>query len=204
MSGASPVVFTERLRLEPITRAHAHDLWVIHNDERVARWYDGWKPTPEEALERATVMADSWRHFGAHKWTAYDRQTGELIGRGGLSPAPSDEDWGRIRAFLPGHAWVSETCRGPKGELVHANWVEIGWALRPQFWGHGYAAEIGQAGRAYAFDALGMQAVVSCTDHDNLRSRAVMERIGMSYAGVLKSLDGGADQTVRILLRPHR
>lgn len=197
-------MFTERLRLEPITPKHAHDLWVIHNDEHVARWYDGWKPTLDEALNRATAMADSWRHFGVHKWMAYDRETGELIGRGGPSPTPADPDWGRIDDLLPHQPWVRETRRGPLGEVVHANWVEIGWALRRPFWGHGYATEIGRAGLIYSFDSLDMQAVVSCTDHDNLRSRAVMERIGMSPAGVLNALDGGTDQTVHTLLRAQR
>ena len=201
---APGTVLTGRLRLEPITPAHADDLWTIHNDEHVARWYGGWTPTQDEALERAMAMAQSWRHFGAHKWMAYDRETGELVGRGGPSPTPADEDWGRIDKFLPQEPWVRETRRGPERDLVHANWVEIGWALRHQFWGRGYATEIGRAGLAYSFDELGMQAVVSCTDQDNLRSRAVMERIGMRHAGVLSSLDGGADQTVHTLLRCRR
>ncbi len=195
-------IFTERLRLEPITSDHAHDLWVVHNDDEVARWYGGSKPTPQEALERAKAMSYSWRTFGVHKWMAYHRETGELIGRGGPSPTPADDDWGRINAFLPDKSWAGEGRRGPCGETVHANWVEIGWALRSQFWGRGYATEIARAGLAYAFDSLGMHAVVSCTDHDNLRSRAVMERIGMSYAATLADLNGGADLAVYTLLRP--
>ena len=71
--------------------------------------------------------------------------------------------------------------------IAHANWLEIGWALRREFWGRGYASEIGRAGLAFAFDVLGMQAVVSCTVRHNMRSRAVMERIGMRYAGEIRS-----------------
>ena len=70
---------------------------------------------------------------------------------------------------------------------AHANWLEIGWALRREFWGRGYASEIGRPGLAFAFDVLGVQAVVSCTVPHNLRSRAVMERIGMRYAGEIRS-----------------
>ena len=70
--------------------------------------------------------------------------------------------------------------------VAHANWLEIGWALRREFWGRGYASEIGRAGLAYAFDVLGVRAVVSCTVRHNLRSRAVMERIGMRYAGEIR------------------
>lgn len=194
-------MFTERLRLEPITSDHAHDLWFIHNDDEVARWYGGSKPTAQEALERANAMSYSWLAFGVHKWMAYDRETGELIGRGGPSPTPADDDWGRINAFLPGEAWARDVHGGPHGEIVHANWVEVGWAVRPRFWGQGYATEIGRAGLAYSFNSLGMRAVVSCTDYDNVRSRAVMERLGLRYAGTLQDLGGGADLAVYTLLR---
>jgi RimJ/RimL family protein N-acetyltransferase len=83
--------------------------------------------------------------------------------------------------------------------IAHANWLEIGWALRREFWRRGYASEIGRAGLAFAFGVLGVQAVVSCTVRHNARSRAVMERIGMRYAGEIRSrglaegLDGVQD-----------
>lgn len=192
---------TQRLRLEPVTEAHAHDLWVIHNDADVARWYGGWRPTEREALERATDMAHGWRAFGVHKWIAYEHQTGDLVGRGGPSPTPADDDWGRVNDLLPNEAWARETRDGPRGEVVHAHWVEIGWALRPRFWGRGFATEIGREGLTYAFDVLRMRAVVSCTEHDNLRSRAVMERLGMTYSGMLDDLDGGPALAVYIELR---
>lgn len=195
------VVVTERLRLEPITRDHAHDLWAIHNAEEVARWYQEWRPSPEEAAAWAETMADSWRTFGVHKWLAVDRETSEVVGRGGLSPTPADDDWGRVTRFLPEEAWTRKVRLGPHAEPVHAMWVENGWALLPAFWGCGYATEIGRAGLAYAFETLRMRAVVSCTAHDNDRSRAVMERIGMRHAGELADLDGGPDLAVYTLVR---
>lgn len=198
-------VVTARLRLEPITVEHAQDLWTIHNDDEVARWYGDWKPTPQEALEWATFMSSySWQAFGVHKWMAYDRVNGDLIGRRGPSPTPADDDWRRINGLLPDEAWARETRRGPRGEVVHANWVEIGWALRPQFWGHGYATEIGRASGSYAFDVLGMRAVVACTDHDNHRSRAVIQRLGMHEAGQLDDLRGGPALAVYTLLPERR
>jgi RimJ/RimL family protein N-acetyltransferase len=75
----------------------------------------------------------------------------------------------------------------PRPFVAHAAWLEIGWAVRRGFWGRGYASEIGRAGLAFAFDTLGAQAVVSCAVRHNLRSRAVMERIGMCYAGEIRS-----------------
>lgn len=180
-------VLTPRLRLAPIGPDNATDLWLVHNDDAVVPWYDGWRPSREEADTQARNIASSWRDHGVHKWMAYDRESGEVVGRGGLSRTKVDDDWGQIYAFLPDETWVREAYKTTKPPTVHAHWLEIGWALRREYWGHGYASEIGKAGLAYAFDTLGARAVVSCTLRHNLRSRAVMERIGMHYAGEIYS-----------------
>jgi RimJ/RimL family protein N-acetyltransferase len=178
---------TARLRLEPAGPAHARDLWLVQNDDEVAPWYDHEKPTLEQAGRWAAFMGESWQRHGVHKWLAYDRVSGEVVGRGGLSRTPVDDDWGQIYAFLPAEPWVRAAFEVHDPFVAHAGWVEIGWALRHEFWGQGYASEIGRAGLSYAFDVLGVQAVVSCTLRHNVRSRAVMERIGMRYAGEIRS-----------------
>jgi RimJ/RimL family protein N-acetyltransferase len=207
VDGASRL--TARLRLEPIGPADAHDLWLVHSDDDVSYWY-GDKPTLGEAEQRARFMGESWRLHGVHKWIAYDRESGDLVGRGGLSRTPVDDDWGQIYPLLPAEPWVRVAHQNRRPGVVHANWLELGWALRREFWGRGYASEIGRAGLAYAFDDLGVQAVVSCTVRHNLRSRAVMERIGMRYAGEIRSrgvvegMDGEQDDApfaVCVLLR---
>jgi RimJ/RimL family protein N-acetyltransferase len=202
--------FTTRLRLEPVGLANAADLWLVHNDDEVSGWYDDGKPTREQAEQWATFMDDSWRFHGVHKWIAYERVSGQVVGRGGLSRTPVDDDWGQIYAFLPVEPWVLAPYESERPFVAHANWLEIGWALRREFWGRGYASEIGRAGLAYAFEVLRAQAVVSCTVRHNVRSRAVMERIGMQYAGEIRSrgaaegLDGVRDDApfaVCVLLR---
>ena len=202
---------TARLRLEPVSREKARDLWLVHSDDEVARWYDDRPPSPAEVDEWARFMEESWRTHGVHKWMAYDRVTGEVVGRGGLSRTPVDDDWGQLYAFLPSEPWVREAFGVDRPFVAHAHWVEIGWAVRRKFWGNGYATEIGCAGLDFAFDALDVQAVVSCTVRHNLRSRAVMERIGMRYAGEIRSrglvegVDGEQDDapfTVFTILRP--
>lgn len=180
-------VLTERLRLEPIGPANAADLWLVHNDDEVSYWYDNDKPSREEAEQRAASMGESWRLHGVHKWIAYDRISGEVIGRGGLSRTPLDDDWGQIHAFLPPEPWVSAAYEIHRPFTAHADWLEIGWAVRHTFWGNGYASEIGRAGLAFAFDVLDVQAVVSCTVRHNARSLTVMRRIGMRYAGEIYS-----------------
>jgi ribosomal-protein-alanine N-acetyltransferase len=59
--------------------------------------------------------------------------------------------------------------------------VEIGWRLAAELWGCGYATESARAVLAYGFDTLRLDEIVSFTTEDNLRSRRVMERIGMRH-----------------------
>ena len=66
--------------------------------------------------------------------------------------------------------------------------VEIGWRLGREHWGQGYATEAARASLAFAFDVLGLDEVVSFTVPENVRSRAVMERLGM-----VQDMDGDFD-----------
>jgi len=58
--------------------------------------------------------------------------------------------------------------------------VEIGWRLARRYWGHGYACEGACLALAYGFGEVGLDEIVSFTTTSNLRSRRVMERIGMT------------------------
>jgi len=58
--------------------------------------------------------------------------------------------------------------------------VEVGWRLAREAWGHGYATEGGRAALEHAFGVLGLEEVVSITTAGNLRSQAVMRRLGMT------------------------
>jgi RimJ/RimL family protein N-acetyltransferase len=57
--------------------------------------------------------------------------------------------------------------------------VEIGWRLHPAHWGHGYATEAASASLRVGFEEGGLDEIVAYTTTVNVRSQAVMERIGM-------------------------
>ena len=59
--------------------------------------------------------------------------------------------------------------------------VEVGWRLAREHWGRGYATEGARAALAFAFGDVGLAEVVSFTAVANRRSRAVMERLGMTH-----------------------
>ena len=59
--------------------------------------------------------------------------------------------------------------------------VEIGWRLAFEHWEKGYATEGAKGALRYGFERLHLQEIVSLTATNNMRSRAVMERIGMYH-----------------------
>jgi RimJ/RimL family protein N-acetyltransferase len=104
-----------------------------------------------------------------NEWMAYPHD-GTLVGRGGLSRMPPDERSTTQIAGLVDPIW-------------RANRLEIGWALRTNFHGQGYASEIGREGLTHASDVLAGRAVAAFTERHNTASRRVMERIGMTHTG---------------------
>ena len=59
--------------------------------------------------------------------------------------------------------------------------VEVGWRLAFDSWGQGLATEGARAAIHYAFNELSLGSLVSFTVPANLRSRRVMEKIGMTH-----------------------
>jgi RimJ/RimL family protein N-acetyltransferase/8-oxo-dGTP pyrophosphatase MutT (NUDIX family) len=171
--------FTDRLRLEPLTGpgevlpGHAADLVTLFSDPWVAHWYAE-TLSEQEAVRRAAAAQGRWEAEGVNKWMAYERDGGALVGRGGLSRIPADA---AVVAAI--------------GELVGPDWavdrLELGWALTESARGRGLATEIGRAGLEFAFETLAAQAVIAFTERHNTASRAVMERLGMTYAGEIRT-----------------
>jgi ribosomal-protein-alanine N-acetyltransferase len=88
-------------------------------------------------------------------WALEVRATGEFVGFAGLA-VPEFE-----AHFMPA--------------------VEIGWRLACSVWGKGYATEAARAALSFGFEEVGLDEIVSFTTPANRRSRAVMERVGMSH-----------------------
>ncbi|AYG66623.1 MULTISPECIES: GNAT family N-acetyltransferase [unclassified Rhizobium] len=63
--------------------------------------------------------------------------------------------------------------------FVPAGTIEIGWRLVARHWGKGFVSEAARALLTHGFETLGLDQVVSFAVHNNVRSTAVMERIGM-------------------------
>jgi RimJ/RimL family protein N-acetyltransferase len=148
-------VLTDRLLLTPVGLQHADELERLHADPLVGRWTGPW--TPEGLRDWVQGMAERWERDGVGKWIAHERSGGALVGRGGLS-----------RIVL-------------EGETV----LEVGWAVRDELTGRGYASEIGRAALDWAATFVPELPVVAFTEVHNAASIAVMRRLGLQPAGVI-------------------
>ena len=68
----------------------------------------------------------------------------------------------------------------PRFEAAFTPCVEIGWRLDSAYWNRGYATEGARAVLGFAFASLQLPEVVSFTVPENIRSRRVMEKMGMT------------------------
>ena len=69
--------------------------------------------------------------------------------------------------------------------------VEIGWRFAYEHWGQGYATEAATGWLDLAFGPLGLDRVISTTDTPNVRSLAVMRRLGMTFEREAQMEDEG-------------
>ena len=145
---------TPRLLLRNWTEADIEPFDRHTNTPAVMRWLGGVQS--REQLENAIrnrIMR--WQERGFTFWAVERKADAELLGFCGLKLADSE---------------------GSPIEGLH----EIGWRLREDAWGQGYAKEAAIASLDFAFDRLGVPRVVAITGIQNEASWGLMERLGMT------------------------
>ncbi|MFE5946452.1 GNAT family N-acetyltransferase [Streptomyces sp. NPDC056480] len=147
-----PELRTERLVLRS-WRDSDRAPWAAMNADPDVREHLGELLTREQSDAVLSGMRADFQERGFGWWALESRATGEFIGRAGLDVVGPDMPF-------PG--------------------VDVGWRLTRSAWGNGYATEAALACLAFAFETLGLQEVIATTTVRNLRSQAVMRRIGMT------------------------
>jgi RimJ/RimL family protein N-acetyltransferase len=154
MKTPATAIDTPRLRLRSWAEEDKAPFIRDTNSESVMRWLGGVKTT--EFLEG---MIDKFRNWEAERgftfWAVERKDDGALLGFCGLKRA--DDEGTKIL-----------------GEM------EIGWRLREEDWGKGYAKEAAMASLDFAFERAGAAQVVALTVQGNAPSWGLMERLGMN------------------------
>ena len=152
---APSILDTPRMVGEPIGPGHEAEIAGLMLDPRVYRTLWPWAGAPTVDDVRAS-LADKRDHWDRHRfglWLLRDRESGAMVGRGGLQYTDA------IGGFA----------------------VEAAWTIVPDRWGQGLATELAQASVAVAFDVLDLHDLIAITLPDNLASRRVMDKAGFAY-----------------------
>ena len=176
MTSSDPAITTDRLTLRPYKDADLAPFAALNADPEVMEFLGGFGLSREESDEIAAGANASFASDGYGKIAVERREDGEFLGFCGLSR-----------------------------EIWYPDDLEIGWRLARAHWGHGYATESARAWLAYAFDSLGVPRVIAIGDSPNLRSIAVMEKIGLTFdhAKRLTIGDDSFDARIYSITREH-
>jgi len=180
---------TERLVIRPFAVGDAAEFRRLLDEAFGSDGYGSEDAT--RLLLDYNVIADK-AHDALHQPPYEDRAIalkgdGALVGSVGLAPCLAP--FGRLPSF------AGSRHRTPE--------VGLFWALFPERWGRGFATEAARAMVSYAFDELDLDRVVATTEHSNLRSIAVMRRLGMTIERN-PTAEPQWFQTVGVLLNPGR
>ena len=152
------ILETERLLVRPWEASDVEDAFAILGDPEVTRYLGETgeafadRDRVREWLERIAARSAEWGAFGS--WAAVEKQTGSIIGGGGLLELEGGPD------------------------------VEVFYHFRKASWGHGYGTELTRGLITYAFTTLELPRVVGVAYPANTASHRVMTKAGMTHRGL--------------------
>lgn len=141
---------TPRLALREMTDADLDDMAALLGDEQLMRYYPRPK-TREEAQGWINWNRSLYSEHGFGLWLVTLAETGEFVGDCGLTVQHVDG--------------VAE--------------IEVGYHVRTDLQGHGYATEAAAAARDFARDNLGLDRLIAIINPANTPSQRVAAKIGL-------------------------
>ena len=153
-----PILRTKRLLLRKLLKSDAVDMFEYSRDPNVTK-YLLWEPhdSLKYTARYLAYLQGRYRVGEFYDWAVIDRRTMKMIGTCGFTSFD-----------------------------FHNNSAEVGYVLNPSFWHHGIAAEALNEVLHFAFVILGLNRVEARYMVGNNGSRRVMEKVGMTFEGVLR------------------
>jgi RimJ/RimL family protein N-acetyltransferase len=152
----TPIIETKRLVLRNWEVSDIPSLTLMNEDKEVMRYFLS-TLNAEQTLSFYQRIQNHFIQHGFGLLVVEDKMSKAFMGYTGFMIAEFESD------FTP--------C------------VEIGWRFQKAYWGNGFATEAAQACLDYGFNVLDFKTVYSFTSILNLKSEAVMKRIGMVQQG---------------------
>lgn len=143
---------TDRLMLRQIRRSDFNDLYRMNSDPVIMQYIgNGSTRNREQMLDELDALVSYYnKRPGMGVWIVSLRSSGEFIGAAGL------------------------TYNADKAE------PELGYRLIKEHWNNGYATELSTKLLQYAFETLKVSKVIASAHIENVASRNVLKKVGMS------------------------
>ena len=156
MNAEYPSILTTHLTLRPLMESDAGVLHRIYQSQGVLRYFPNPNPPPLDKVQRfITGQQMHWEKHGYGDWGIMPDGEVEIIGWAGLQ------------------------------FLLELDETEVGFLLDRPFWGKGYATEAALASLEFGFEHFGLDHIIALVHPENLASRRVIEKCGMSYTETL-------------------
>lgn len=155
-----PILETDRLILRRMEKKDADDMFEYASDPNVTK-YLTWDVHPSRRFSYNYLSYISTRYRAGEffDWSLTLRDSGKMIGTCGFTRFNFDAQSG-----------------------------ELGYVLNPKFWGQGIAAEAVRRVIRFGFDTLELHRIEARYMEENVNSRRVMEKSGMTFEGVFRDL----------------
>jgi RimJ/RimL family protein N-acetyltransferase len=152
MSAKIPSITTPHLKLLPLEATDAEILHRIYQVDGVLRYFPNTTPAPLEKIQKfINAQEKHWAEYGYGNWGILPEGERQIVGWAGLQYVPE----------------LDET--------------EVGYLLNRPFWGKGYATEAARASLQFGFERFNFDHMIALVHPDNLGSRRVLEKCGMTY-----------------------
>lgn len=146
------ILTSERLGFRNWTQNDLPEFAAMNSDPKVMEHFPK-KLTEEETNTFIARLQNHYKEHGYNYFATELLESGEFIGFIGLAYQTYET------AFTPA--------------------IDLGWRLKKEAWGNGYATEGAQRCLVFAFDELKLDHLIATCTEKNLKSEKVMKKIGM-------------------------
>ncbi len=154
----TPILYTERLMLRPLSVLDADDMFEYSRTPYVGP-QAGWEPHNSVSetiiVIRNLITPKSNHDIGI--WAIVEKNTNKMIGT----------------IELYNHTPLHK--------------AELGYALNPKYWGQGIVPEASNEIIAYGFEYLSLKRIVVEIFPDNIQSKRVCEKCGFTFEGIARN-----------------
>lgn len=152
---------TKRLILRPITLDDVEDFYEMDSNPKV-HLFLGNNPVTSIKQSQSAIQGilQQYKDYGIGRLAMIKKDTGEFVGWSGL--------------------------KFERELRKEFDYYDIGYRLKEEFWGNGYATEAAIASLNYGFNDLKLKEICAAADVNHIASNTILKKIGMKPSGTFE------------------